>query len=113
MTIFTKIINKEIPATIVYEDDICLAFKDIQPQTPVHVLMIPKKPIESMAKVQGAEDAKILGHMMLKASEVAESLGLSQDGYRLVVNTNKNGGQTVYHLHIHIMGGRPMSWPPG
>lgn len=113
MTIFTKIINKEIPATIVYEDDLCLAFKDIQPQAPVHVLLIPKKPIESMAKVQGEEDQKILGHLMVKASAIAESLGLAADGYRLVVNTNKNGGQTVYHLHVHIMGGRAMSWPPG
>lgn len=113
MTIFSKIINKEIPATIVYEDDVCLAFKDIQPQAPTHVLLIPKKFIESMAKVNAEEDKKILGHLMVKASEIAESLGLSQEGYRLVVNTNKNGGQSVYHLHIHILGGRALSWPPG
>lgn len=112
MTIFSKIINKEIPATIVYEDDVCLAFKDIQPQAPVHVLLIPKKFIESMAKVT-PEDEKILGHMMMKVSAIAESLGLSKDGYRVVVNTNQNGGQSVYHLHIHILGGRALSWPPG
>ncbi len=112
MTIFSKIINKEIPATIVYEDDVCLAFKDIQAQAPVHVLLIPKKFIESMATVT-PEDEQILGHMMLKVSTIAESLGLAKDGYRTVINTNKNGGQSVYHLHIHILGGRAMSWPPG
>lgn len=112
MTIFSKIINKEIPATIVYEDDICLAFKDIQPQAPVHVLVIPKKFIESMATVS-AGDEKILGHMMMKVSQIAESLGLSKDGYRTVINTNKDGGQSVYHLHIHILGGRSLEWPPG
>lgn len=112
MTIFTKIINKEIPATIVYEDDLCLAFKDIQPQAPVHVLLIPKTFIESMAQVK-PEDAQILGHLMVKASQIAKDLGLSEDGYRLVVNTNGHGGQTVYHLHIHIIGGRAMVWPPG
>lgn len=112
MTIFTKIINKEIPATIVYEDDLCLAFKDIQPQAPVHVLLIPKTPIASMAHVK-TEDAQILGHLMVKASQIAKDLGLAEDGYRLVVNTNGDGGQTVYHLHVHILGGRAMTWPPG
>ncbi|MCB9073427.1 MAG: histidine triad nucleotide-binding protein [Bdellovibrionaceae bacterium] len=113
MTIFSKIINKEIPATIVYEDDLCLAFKDVNPQAPTHVLLIPKKEIESMAKVQSPEDEKLLGHMMVKASRIADQLGLAKDGYRLVINTNDHGGQTVYHLHIHILGGRQMSWPPG
>lgn len=113
MTLFTKIINKQIPAKIVYEDDLCLAFHDIQPQAPTHVLIIPKKPIESLAHVHAAEDQMLLGHLMLKASEVADMLGLSKEGYRLVVNTNKNGGQTVYHLHIHLLGGRSMHWPPG
>ncbi len=113
MTIFTKIINKEIPAAIVYEDDLCLAFRDIQPQAPTHVLLIPKKPIVSMAEVRGDEDKMILGHLMITASEIAKSLGLSEDGYRLVVNTNSNGGQTVFHLHIHILGGRALHWPPG
>ncbi len=112
MTIFTKIINREIPAEIVYEDEVCLAFKDIHPQAPVHVLLIPKKPIESMAKVQQV-DKGIMGHLMMKASEIAAQLGMATDGYRLVINTNAHGGQTVYHLHIHILGGRSLTWPPG
>jgi histidine triad (HIT) family protein len=112
MTIFKKIINREIPAAIVYEDDVCLAFKDVQPQAPVHILVIPKKEIRSMAEVTVA-DKEILGHMMLKASEIARDLGIAGDGYRLVANTNGNGGQSVYHLHIHILGGRQLQWPPG
>ena len=112
MTLFKKIIDKKIPANIVYEDELCLAFKDINPQAPVHVLLIPKKEIESMAKVT-PQDSEVLGHMMVKASEIAKNLGLAEDGYRLVVNTNANGGQTVYHLHIHILGGRRLAWPPG
>lgn len=112
MTIFSKIINKEIPAHIVYEDDQCLAFKDIQPQAPVHILLIPKKDIESMAKVL-PEDKALLGHMMVVASQIARDQGLAENGYRLVANTNKDGGQSVYHLHIHILGGRPLQWPPG
>ncbi len=111
-TIFTKIINKEIPADIVYEDDICLAFKDINAQAPVHLLVIPKKEIESMATVKES-DKEILGHLMLKASQIAEEQGLSESGYRLVANTNGDGGQSVYHLHIHILGGRKLTWPPG
>ncbi|MEM7008793.1 MAG: histidine triad nucleotide-binding protein [Thermodesulfobacteriota bacterium] len=111
-TIFKKIIDKEIPADIVYEDDICLAFKDIDPKAPVHVLIIPKKEIPSMAEVTEG-DKEILGHMMVKASEVAKSLGISDSGYRLVANTNPEGGQEVYHLHIHLLGGRQMTWPPG
>ena len=111
-TIFTKIINKEIPADIVYEDDICLAFKDINAQAPVHLLVIPKKEIESMATVEDS-DKEILGHLMLKASQIAEEQGLSESGYRLVANTNGDGGQSVYHLHIHILGGRKLTWPPG
>ena len=111
-TIFTKIINKEIPADIVYEDDICLAFKDINAQAPVHFLVIPKKEIESMATVEDS-DKEILGHLMLKASQIAEEQGLSESGYRLVANTNGDGGQSVYHLHIHILGGRKLTWPPG
>lgn len=112
MTIFNKIINREIPADIVYEDDLCLAFRDIQPHAPVHILLIPKKEIRSMAEVT-ASDKELLGHLMLKASEIARSEGIAQNGYRLVANTNENGGQSVYHLHIHIMGGRQMQWPPG
>lgn len=111
-TIFTQIINREIPADIVYEDDFCLAFRDINPQAPVHVLLIPKKEIVSMATVE-IEDQAALGHLMVKASEVASMLGLSESGYRLVVNTNKDAGQSVFHLHIHILGGRKLTWPPG
>ncbi len=111
-TIFSKIIAKEIPAKIVHEDEHCLAFHDIQPQAPVHVLLIPKKPIRSMAEVQ-PEDASLMGHLMVAAGKIAKDLGLAENGYRVVANTNDHGGQTVYHLHFHILGGRPMSWPPG
>ncbi len=112
MTIFKKIIEKKIPATIVYEDDQCLAFRDIQAQAPTHILVIPKKEIVSMVDVT-LDDQKLLGHMMVKASEIAAKEGLAKDGYRLVINTRKNGGQSVDHLHIHILGGRAMAWPPG
>ena len=111
-TIFTQIINREIPADIVYEDELCLAFRDINPQAPVHVLLIPKKEIVSMATT-GTGDQAILGHLMVKASEIASMLDLSESGYRLVVNTNEDAGQSVFHLHIHILGGRKLTWPPG
>lgn len=111
-TIFTQIINREIPADIVYEDEFCLAFRDINPQAPVHVLLIPKKEIVSMATVETG-DQTVLGHLMIKASEIASMLGLSESGYRLVVNTNEDAGQSVFHLHIHILGGRKLTWPPG
>ena len=111
-TLFEKIIAREIPATIVYEDDLVLAFRDIKPQAPVHVLIVPKKPIPRMAEA-GPEDHKILGHLLLKAAEVAEKLGLKTSGYRLVFNNGPNAGEAVPHLHCHILGGRAMSWPPG
>ena len=111
-TIFKKIIDKEIPADIVYEDDLCLAFKDIQAQAPIHILIIPKKEIPSMAEVQ-PEDQSLLGHLFVKASEIAQAQGLHNTGYRLVANIKNDGGQTVPHLHIHILGGRKMLWPPG
>lgn len=110
-TIFTKILKKEIPATIVFEDDQCLAFRDISPQAPVHILIIPKKEIPSMAHVK-FEDKNLLGHLMLVASEIAQNEGLG-NGYRLTINTGKDGGQTVDHLHIHLLGKRSMKWPPG
>lgn len=113
MTIFSQIINREIPADIIYEDDLCLAFRDVHPQAPVHALIIPKKPIESMARIDAQADQEILGHLMVKASHVAALLGLAVNGYRLVINTNAHGGQTVYHLHVHILGGRSLTWPPG
>ena len=111
-TLFTQIINREIPADIVYEDQFCLAFRDVNPQAPVHVLLIPKEEIVSMATVE-TEDQAVLGHLMVKASEIASMLGLSENGYRLVVNTNEDAGQSVFHLHIHILGGRKLTWPPG
>jgi histidine triad (HIT) family protein len=112
MTIFAKIINKEIPAKIVHEDELCLAFHDVSPQAPVHVLLIPKKPIVSLAEMS-AEDQSLIGHMMLKAGEIARKLGLQENGYRVVTNIGGHGGQSVFHLHFHILGGRQMSWPPG
>lgn len=106
MTIFSKIIAKEIPAKIVHEDDLCMAFHDIAPQAPIHVLVIPKKVIPSMAHVV-SEDQALLGHLLITASQLAKKLGL-ENGYRLSVNTGKDGGQTVDHLHIHILGKRIM-----
>lgn len=111
-TIFKKIIDKEIPADIVYEDDKCLAFNDINPEAPVHVLIIPKQEIQSLDAVS-ENDQELLGHMLIKASQIAKDLGVAKTGYRLVLNTNKEGGQEVEHMHIHLLGGRQMEWPPG
>jgi len=111
-SIFTKIIKREIPAAIVYEDDECIAFRDIDPKAPVHILLVPKKEIPSLAQVT-ENDKTLLGHLMVKASEIAKAEGISDSGYRVVVNTNKEGGQEVYHIHMHILGGRQMNWPPG
>ena len=110
-TIFSKIIARTIPARIEYEDDCCLAFHDVAPQAPVHVLVIPKRPITSLADV-GDEDAPLLGHLLAVAARVARQLGLSH-GYRLVINCGRDGGQTVDHLHVHLLGGRGLGWPPG
>jgi histidine triad (HIT) family protein len=112
MTIFQKIIDKEIPAEIVHEDDISLAFYDISPQAPVHVLIIPKKPIVNIATAT-EEDKELLGHLMLIAGQIARALGVDNQGYRLVTNINEYGGQSVYHLHIHLLAGRQLKWPPG
>jgi len=109
--LFQKIIDKKIPATIVYEDDRCLAFRDINPQAPVHVLIIPRKAISTHDQI-GEEDRDLLGHLHLVAARLAQQLGL-QDGYRLVVNCREQAGQTVPHLHMHLLGGRTMHWPPG
>lgn len=111
-TIFNKIIRKQIPARIVHDDELCLAFHDVSPQAPVHVLVIPKKEIVSLEQLT-AEDATLLGHLWLTIQKVAREQGLASDGYRVVVNCGKNGGQSVDHLHFHILGGRPMKWPPG
>lgn len=112
MTIFKKIIEREIAAEIVYEDERCLAFRDVNPQAPVHVLLIPKKEISSLAEVK-EEDESLMGHLMVKASQVAAGLGLDDGGYRVVINNGERAGQTVFHLHLHILGGRAMAWPPG
>ena len=111
-TLFEKIIAREIPATIVYEDDLVLAFQDIKPQAPVHVLIIPKKPITRVSEAT-PDDHKVLGHLLLKAGEVAAKLGLTKTGFRLVFNNGPDAGEAVPHLHCHILGGRVMSWPPG
>jgi histidine triad (HIT) family protein len=110
-TIFGKIIAREIPATIVYEDDQCLAFRDINPQAPTHVLLIPKKEIPRLIDATD-EDRALLGHLMLVAGKVARQLGAGE-AFRLVVNNGAEAGQSVFHLHLHILGGRAMTWPPG
>jgi histidine triad (HIT) family protein len=110
-TIFKRIIDKEIPAKIVYEDDLCLAFQDVKPQAPTHVLLIPKKEIASLDRLTEG-DQMLLGHLLLVIRKLAEQLGL-KDGYRVVVNCGPNAGQTVDHVHLHLLGGRPMGWPPG
>jgi histidine triad (HIT) family protein len=111
-TIFKRIIDREIPADIVYEDDHCLAFRDVTPQAPVHVLVIPKKEIPS-ADAIGDGDAELLGHMWVTIGKIARELGIADSGYRVVTNCGKQGGQSVDHLHFHILGGRQLDWPPG
>ncbi len=111
-TLFEKIIAREIPASIVYEDDLVVAFRDIKPQAPTHVLIVPRKPISRIAEAT-PEDQQVIGHLLLKAAEVADKLGLAKSGYRLVFNNGPDAGEAVPHLHCHILGGRPMAWPPG
>ena len=111
-TIFGKIIRREIPADIVYEDDDVLAFRDLNPQAPVHVLFIPKKAIATLDAAT-PEDALLLGRLHLTAAAYARGQGFAGDGYRTVVNCNTHGGQTVYHLHVHLLAGRKLGWPPG
>lgn len=110
-TIFDKIIAKEIPADIVYEDELSLVFKDINPQAPTHLLIIPKKPIATINDIQ-TEDKEVVGHLFWVAAEVARAQGFDSDGYRVVMNCNENGGQTVYHIHLHLLAGKPLGWPP-
>lgn len=112
MTIFEKIIARQIPARIAYEDDQVVAFHDIQPQAPVHVLIVPRKALPRV-DAAGTEEQALLGHLLLKAAAVARQLGLAESGYRLVINNGRDGGESVPHLHCHILGGRPLSWPPG
>ena len=114
MTLFEKIIARDIPADIVFEDDRALAFKDISPQAPTHILVIPKKPIPRVGEAE-PEDEAILGHLLLTAQKVAAGLGFnsSDEGFRLVINNGKLGGEAVPHLHVHLLSGRQMQWPPG
>ncbi len=114
MTLFERIISREIPADIVYEDDACLAFRDITPQAPIHVLIVPKKVIPRVGEAT-AEDQTQLGALLLAAGEVARQLGVSatSEGFRLVINHGHNAGETVPHLHVHLLAGRPLQWPPG
>jgi histidine triad (HIT) family protein len=112
MTIFKKIIDGEIPADIVYEDDDCLAFRDVSPQAPIHVLIIPKREIASLDQLEDG-DSQLVGRMWMVIRNLARTLGLAEGGYRVVVNCGRDGGQSVDHLHFHLLGGRAMSWPPG
>lgn len=111
-TLFGKIIRREIPADVVFEDDEVLAFRDINPQAPVHVLFIPKKPFATLNDL-GAGDAMLIGRLVLAATAWAKDNGFAESGYRLVMNCNEHGGQTVYHIHLHLLAGRQMHWPPG
>ena len=112
MTLFEKIVAREIPAKVVFEDDEMLAFHDINPQAPVHVLVVPKRVIPRIAEAK-SDDGPLLGRLLLRAKQIASELGLSETGFRLVINSGRNGGETVPHLHVHLLGGRPMHWPPG
>jgi len=111
-TLFEKIIAREIPAAIVYEDELVCAFRDIGPKAPTHVLIVPKKPIPRVSESTEA-DKELLGHLMVKAAEVARQLGIEKSGYRLVINNGPDAGESVPHLHCHILGGRKLDWPPG
>lgn len=111
-TLFEKIRDREIPADLVHEDDDCLAFRDISPQAPVHLLVVPKRVIPRLGLAQDGDDA-LLGRLLLAAAEVARNEGIADTGYRVVINHGRDGGETVPHLHVHVLGGRALSWPPG
>jgi histidine triad (HIT) family protein len=112
MTLFEKIVAREIPAKLVFENDEILAFHDVNPQAPVHVLVVPKRAIPRIAEAK-PDDGALLGRLLLTAKQIAADLGLSKTGFRLVINNGRNGGETIPHLHVHVLGGRPMHWPPG
>lgn len=112
MTLFEKIIRREIPAKIAYEDDDLIAIHDVNPQAPVHVLIIPKKVVPRIGEAN-EQDVTLLGKLLFKSTEIARSLGIYDSGYRLVVNHGRDGGETIPHLHVHLLGGRPLGWPPG
>ncbi len=111
-TLFEKICNKEIPATLVFEDERCVAFRDISPQAPLHILVIPRKAIPRIGLAM-TDDEGLLGHLLLTAAQVARSEGIAESGYRLVINNGQHGGEAVPHLHVHLLGGRQLVWPPG
>ncbi len=111
-TLFEKIISREIPADIIFEDELCLCFRDIAPQAPVHLLLIPKKPITRIA-LAGSEDQALLGHLLLKAGEIARQEAYADEGFRIVINNGAHGGEAVPHLHLHLLAGRSLQWPPG
>jgi histidine triad (HIT) family protein len=111
-TIFSKIIRREIPADIVYENDQVLAFRDINPQAPIHILIVPKKPIATLNDLQ-TEDAELIGQLYLAARQIAAEQGFAEAGYRTLINCNRDGGQDVFHIHLHLLAGRRMGWPPG
>ncbi|RDV28055.1 histidine triad nucleotide-binding protein [Alteromonas aestuariivivens] len=110
-TIFTKIINREIPADILFEDELCLAFRDVNPQAPIHFLVIPKKAIATINDITEA-DREVVGHLSWVAARVAAELGVADEGYRTVMNCNEFGGQSVYHIHLHVLAGKVLGWPP-
>jgi histidine triad (HIT) family protein len=112
MTLFQKIVAREIPAKIISEDEEIIVFHDINPQAPIHVLLVPKKPIPRLGEA-AAEDGTLLGKLLLKAQETAKALGISETGFRVVINIGRDGGETVPHLHVHLLGGRGLGWPPG
>lgn len=110
--VFARVLRREIPAQILHEDEHCVAFRDVAPQAPLHFLVIPRRPIRTLAEA-GSADAEVLGHMLLTAAEVARQQGFAADGFRVVVNNGAGAGQTVFHLHLHVLAGRPLAWPPG
>ncbi|MGI8811372.1 MAG: histidine triad nucleotide-binding protein [Pyrinomonadaceae bacterium] len=110
--IFCKIVDGELDAVTLYQDDKCIAFADLSPQAPVHILVVPRDHIESL-NTAAETDSELLGHLLVTAAEIARSKGIAEDGYRVVINTNSDGGQTIFHLHIHLLGGRPFAFPPG
>ncbi|GDX88430.1 MAG: histidine triad nucleotide-binding protein [Nitrospiraceae bacterium] len=110
--LFCKIVARTIPAPLVYEDDLVVAFDDINPQAPIHALVIPRKHVVSLAALQDS-DAELLGRLLLVGSKIAKLKGIAESGYRVVVNTGSHGGQSVFHLHLHVLGGRHLAWPPG
>lgn len=111
-TLFEKIRDGEIPADIVHEDDLCIAFRDIAPQAPLHILVVPRRPLPRVGEAE-SEDQALLGHLLLTAAEVARRQGVADSGYRLVINNGRDGGEAVPHLHVHLLGGRQLDWPPG